>query len=700
MSLRDHLNRLRSSAKSRTSLIHDVPTSTGKLGVSDTNDTPPSGDRLDNWPNLRSLEKTMDRDELLWQIFKELIECNKIFETQFGRFEAYEVLQVELETLFGELKECYDKAIHSHIVRIHTTRAVEGLCRLVRRELSYIQQGGNDKLKTYAETGDDKNQVLAFYRRAQSYLQRIALNVGATASVWDPLNYSTFDCFNSIQEFELKPGVCTRDTRVDVISRILAWTDASSSNSVYWVNGMAGTGKTTIASSLCAELHANHKLAANVFCSRLRRSCRDAMSIIQSIAYQLARFSHPFHLSLLRMLQKDPGLCYSIQGHDFISFMVDYLFNCFIALPLLEVKHTLPDNLVVIIDGLDECDNKEHTRLIVELFLTRSSGLPLKFIVLSRPEPEIRGPMKQQKYWETSQVVLHELGKPGVKKDIKKYLRASLDTMEPTEGEIQALAEQAGVLFVYSAAIVEYISYGGFRGNPRSRLATILDSNNSKNKDFRGIDALYDSVLRRTLDNSGLDEADDIRRVLYIVGCAQGPLTVDTISRLLKVDDTGRVWTALRPLWSLLHISEAGGYVTILHPSFPAYILDLSRSKQYCCDPNVYGQIMAHHCFRIFRDTQPQFNICALKSSYIPDTKIVELPERTNMFISADLFYAAQHWAIHLQYSIRSPELLHELEEFLSRRLLLWMEIMNLKGCAYAIPEAVRLIKEWDTSRA
>ncbi|KAH7339312.1 quinon protein alcohol dehydrogenase-like superfamily [Rhizoctonia solani] len=109
---------------------------------------------------------------------------------------------------------------------------------------------------------------------------------------------------------------------------------------------------------------------------------------------------------------------------------------------------------------------------------------------------------------------------------------------------------------------------------------------------------------------------------------------------------------------------------------------------------------MAQLCFRILRNTSPQFNICNLISSYISDSEIEEIGTALDRAVPADLFYAAQHWAIHLQYVIRPTELIQELEEFLAVRLLLWMEIMNLKKCAYKMPEVLRLTKEWDESRA
>src|ERR1700761_4620756 len=64
---------------------------------------------------------------------------------------------------------------------------------------------------------------------------------------------------------------CTPGTRVNVLAEIEAW--ATSLNSLdpdiasgYWISGMAGTGKSTIALSICQNLEAKGVLAGSFFC--------------------------------------------------------------------------------------------------------------------------------------------------------------------------------------------------------------------------------------------------------------------------------------------------------------------------------------------------------------------------------------------------------------------------------------------------
>ncbi|CAE6485903.1 unnamed protein product [Rhizoctonia solani] len=524
---------------------------------------------------------------------------------------------------------------------------------------------------------------------------------------------------------EGRPSDCALNTQINALRQILSWTSGPSSSSVYWIAGMAGTGKTTIAYTLCTKLWSSGKLAACFFCSRSNTRPREIGLIIQSISIQLAQFSDPFCNALLDVLRG--------ANCQLDKYSLDLLFDCLVSQPLLTVKGTLPDNLVVVIDALDECKDKHGTRQLLEIFLTKGSNLPIKFIVSSRPELHIRIPIKKQGDRTTSRVLLHELDKEIMLKDIENYIRESLQSQpsslpssinffdhedfpgrdEPPKlivkgGQVARLAEELGPLFLYAAGVVEYIVdevpliNNGSDDQPyvefKDKLPKIY-----KDISSRKVDKEYTRIIQEALDDPSLNEADrgDIRRVLYVAVRAQEPLRITSISQLLAIN-TNRVWAALRPLWSVLHISEETGTVTMLHQSFATYILDPTRSKKYCCDPKVYSRPMALRCFKFFRDMCPQFNVCELASSFVPDNKIIGLEERVQAAISPDLFYAAQHWVVHLCSTVvsESLDLFPELEQFLSLRLLFWMEIMNLKGCKYLLPALMHMVKNWIESHA
>lgn len=496
-------------------------------------------------------------------------------------------------------------------------------------------------------------------------------------------------CYNASQALQLKRGACTPGTRADVLAQMHTWIHQRTTESVYWLNGMAGTGKTTIAYTLCFELEASYLLGASFFCSRTLPECRDVNLIIPSIAYQLAQFSRPFRSALARVLEKERNVHTRLLQIQFESLIVK---------PLLAVRDTLPEDLVVVIDALDECDDRQSTGLILDALFTKVADLPIKFIVSSRPEPEIRDQMQNQGGQASARLVLHELDNGTVQRDIETYLREALAPVRPTESQITTLVRRAGILFIYAATVVRYIGHDNFRRNPGARLDTILSvSTLNGSNPYKVIDELYTVILRAAIDDLDLSdtERDDVKQVLWTVVCAREPLTIHGLSGLLRLHGVERVRAALRPLWSVLHVVETSGLVTTLHASFPDYMFDPQRSKKYHCDPTTHDHNLLQCCFECIKLAKPRFNVCGLESSFIPDSKIPNLDARVNEAISSELAYACRYWASHLEHVEGVPEVLEWLRDFLSIRLLLWMEVMNLSKSMNSGVRVIQQAERW-----
>ncbi|CAE6410745.1 unnamed protein product [Rhizoctonia solani] len=514
------------------------------------------------------------------------------------------------------------------------------------------------------------------------------------SSQFSRLPFSSSACYNSKEGEELKRRECTPGTRVNVLANIIIWADsANNGGGVYWINGMAGTGKTTIAYSLCKALDIgpNPKLAASFFCSRMREECRNVNMIIPSIAYQLALFSSSFRSALSAALDKDP---------EVHTKRLNLQFKALIEEPLVEAQPSFPKASVVVIDALDECDNKEATRDVLNLLLSKAGDLPIKFIVSSRPEPQIRDQMSEERV--KSRLVLHELETGNVQIDIETYLRAELKPMEPAPGEAQiaALVKRAGILFIYAATAVRYIGYDNFQSDPEDRLRDILDGPQSQEDgQHEEIDQLYTTILEASLNDRHRrkDERDNMRQILYAVICAREPLTVAGISGLLDINSVKKVQNALRPLWSVLHVTGAGelAVVTTLHASFPDFMFSSTRSKGYHCDQGTHNQQLAERCFRYIAKTQARFNICGLESSYLLDENVPDIRKRVTSAIPLELLYACRYWADHVEAGQCSSALFESLQDFLVTRLLLWMEVMNLNKQMKAGIECMKMMVKW-----
>ena len=90
-------------------------------------------------------------------------------------------------------------------------------------------------------------------------------------------------------------------TRTDVLDQIFTWIsvcnqvdDDAMGSPIFWINGSAGTGKTTIAYTVAKTCKERGILGASFFCSRDNAECSNPKLIFTTIAYQLGRFFPPF----------------------------------------------------------------------------------------------------------------------------------------------------------------------------------------------------------------------------------------------------------------------------------------------------------------------------------------------------------------------------------------------------------------------
>ncbi|KAJ7450405.1 hypothetical protein FB451DRAFT_1052296, partial [Mycena latifolia] len=97
---------------------------------------------------------------------------------------------------------------------------------------------------------------------------------------------------------------CIEGTREEVIKNIISWCKDPSPGipGIYWLSGMAGTGKSTIAYTICNHLAKDRmasRLGASFFCSRQSVSGRKRRNIIPTLAHELALELPRFRRALL-----------------------------------------------------------------------------------------------------------------------------------------------------------------------------------------------------------------------------------------------------------------------------------------------------------------------------------------------------------------------------------------------------------------
>ncbi|KAG8690511.1 hypothetical protein FRC11_011052 [Ceratobasidium sp. 423] len=351
--------------------------------------------------------------------------------------------------------------------------------------------------------------------------------------------------YDSTLGAEIDRRQCTEHTRETTLADLYHWSDDPDAKRIYLMNGMAGTGKTTIAYSLAKLLEDDGRLGASFFCTRTSDACRDANRIIPTIAYQLARYSTVFQSALCMALDADPDLGSRNPTTQFERLLRE---------PLSQVKDKTPKHVVIVIDALDECSNLKTAGLIFDLLIRFSGELPVKFFIASRPESRAQAKASQAN--EVVQVLhLHEIEYSLVQHDIELYLQEELACIEPSRPQITQLAKLAGNLFIFAATAVRYIRPEGVVVHSTERLLTILNNKvKPDSKRLTDIDGLYSTVLSLALENDHL-ETEEIARIhviLRTVVCLQEPATAETLAVLADMEDASHVLATLEPLRSVL----------------------------------------------------------------------------------------------------------------------------------------------------
>ena len=453
---------------------------------------------------------------------------------------------------------------------------------------------------------------------------------------------------------------------------------------IFWLGGMAGTGKSTVAYTLCQHLREEKRLGASFFCSRNDEKARSRASIIPTIVRQLLDRERPFAHSFR-----------DVHVNDVIAASSRQV-NVLLVQPWLRAMKSQPKGqppLVVVIDALDEIEgNNQGPELIKQLIqaVSASKGLPgLKFFVTSRLHPDIE---KECDSIERKAVYrMEEIATDKAIEDIRRYVNAELGDLSCERRE-KIVTNSAG-LFIYAATVARYVC------PPKSifKLSSIqreerLDKLEKTDFDSVALDSthspitsLYNALISDVFHHDR-QAVKTSKRVLYAVVTTRRPLTVLDLTPLIfdpgDKEDKEAVENSLSLFYAVIYVSPRDQCIYTIHKSFTDFILDPNRSLELADPAASYFRDRTYDCFRIMNESL-RFNMCNLASSFLLDEEDEGLPERVKSNIGPELRYACQYWAAHLA-SVRHDrqgdvqQLSGLLLEFCSLKVLFWMEAMNL----------------------
>ena len=206
---------------------------------------------------------------------------------------------------------------------------------------------------------------------------------------------------------------CMDGTRKYILEQIIAWAsdglEQTDGGNTYWIYGLPGIGKTSLAHSICASLHDKEQLAGAFFCRRDDQELKEPINILPTLIHKLAILFPPFRSIVAECLRNNPNVRPE-------SMRPALLLDLLRKLPRLPKR-----TLVFVIDALDECGSTESRPGVLRALTDATAYAPwLKVIITSRQEVDI------QRFFDSPTQLPH--------------LRCDLTTDEETTSDLQIFA--------------------------------------------------------------------------------------------------------------------------------------------------------------------------------------------------------------------------------------------------------------------
>jgi hypothetical protein len=481
---------------------------------------------------------------------------------------------------------------------------------------------------------------------------------------------------------------CMEGTRQFVLDQIIDWSTRKSGQNnegnTYWIYGLPGIGKTSLAHSICASLHDRKRLAGAFFCRRDAPDLSEPRNILPTLIYNFAMNFPSFRRIVVERFRKDPNLTARSMRY---SLFLDFI-------------RTLPSRpehaLVFVIDALDECGDHQSRPGILKVLTDGAAQAPwLKVIIISRPEADI------QRFFNAPTQSAHAqydlATDKGANDDLRTFARTEFDlvasswylsTPWPENSLFDRILSQANGLFIFIKEVV--LSLENCKDPTKALEAASQDSDSIGLNSLYG---LYSHILRARVAPG---DAEFQRVVGVLLTTAPNcSLRDEAIAELAGVRPR-RVRKWVDDLSSLLYRDDdANGGICVRHLSISDFFVSDRCEYQVNLQDAHIQTGMASLKTMV---EQLRFNICGLYDSRLANEDIPDLPFRIKEKISDTLQYSAVYWSNHLCFTLDNgdPVVWGILEEFfVGLYPLFWIEVLSIIGRVPSGVPSLRRVMSW-----
>ncbi|KZS89231.1 WD40 repeat-like protein [Sistotremastrum niveocremeum HHB9708] len=562
---------------------------------------------------------------------------------------------------------------HQSIARRIATSAVMNVDQRIREFDEHFQQ-----LRRDFDTGLTVQSYLLIQRTADDSSERtfIRSHLKHVLASWDP------------------DRGCLPGTRKSAIEEIMKWVinhEDKYPENVFWLSGVAGSGKTSIAHTV-AELSAKMGLLGSSFFFKHDEAGRnESTSVFSTMAIDLAAFDSRLADQIANILQTTPSL--TGPRRQFQSLILGPIQACGYSSPVL-----------LLFDALDDCGTPRDHQEFLQMLAQESKRLPknVKILITSRRDEDIVDAFRNFPIHH-SDLDLHSVEN---RSDLINYAETKFaDIARSKSGKpnitsqwpgAQARAEfveRTAGLFIWASTALETLRESW---NPDKDLQDLLSESSAGKGAQETLDALY----LRTLEKNGLWDDDGFvkafRVSVGVVIVSRETLLMDSIDRLIG-EDLGdhRVEHVFSRLGSVVRTSD--GPVRFLHPSFSDFLIDPSR----CQNPNMVVVAREHHyamvsrCIKLMQSSLKR-NIIECPDPSLLNAEIAELPRLIKQSMSEELQYACRHWIYHLVKGEGDQQAqIRLVYDFLSSQAIEWIEALSFLKSMSVLMSGLGEVGEW-----
>ena len=449
----------------------------------------------------------------------------------------------------------------------------------------------------------------------------------------------------------------------------MTWAGGDDRRQICWLYGPAGFGKSAVAQTVAERCASENILAASFFFKRGAGGRARIAGFVSTLSYQLT-FSIPELKSPIEIvLRSDPTIPYQSLDRQFRKLIINPV-----------IAHNTPiRRMVIVIDALDECDDKDEIAEFIEILIdaSRECRLPFLFFITARAENHIVAKFSPpESVSVTYSLGLHDFDAHA---DVRSFLlfRFSKFLSEtprlmrgvqrpwPSEEDMNCLVEKSSGIFIFASTLVDFVT--DQRAAPRRRLQMVLQTHT-------GLDPLYAEVFDAAYRDGSFD------RVIGSIIILREQLSIIDLGSLLHLASEDVLHVVLQ-IQSILRIPEDDAQpVELIHASLRDFLMEERRSERFFIDPPARHASMLVDCLGLMTtDAQKQ-----------------------NPAMDRAVLYASRNWCHHLDVTLMEnggnsllvADLTKCLQDFKAAALGHWINIMiRVQGANDTVNTLQKIIK-------